>query len=138
VTAGKDNGSFEFEKNSLLSHLDLYKKYFKEQLPDLNMTLRLKSLNTGKDNRLFTTVSDFIESHISGFAIQRVKAAQSDQQYYKQLQFKIYLSANNKEYDIGDGGFTDWTQKLTGNKKERLLISGIGIEYLYKILNGAV
>jgi hypothetical protein len=30
--------------------------------------------------------------------------------------------------ELVDGGFVDWTQKLLGNKKERLLISGTGID----------
>jgi hypothetical protein len=30
--------------------------------------------------------------------------------------------------EIGDGGFVDWTQRLTGNRKERLLISGVGVD----------
>lgn len=35
--------------------------------------------------------------------------------------------------NIGDGGFVDWTQKLLGNKKERCLISGIGLDRLLMI-----
>ncbi|MBP1996208.1 hypothetical protein [Paenibacillus eucommiae] len=35
-----------------------------------------------------------------------------------------------KEYYIGDGGFVDWTQKMLENKKERLLISAIGLDRL--------
>lgn len=30
------------------------------------------------------------------------------------------------------GGFVDWTQKLLGNNKERLLISGFGLSLLDK------
>jgi hypothetical protein len=138
VTSGRDTGSFEFEKNSLLRHLCFYEKFFKEVLQFDHIILRFKALNTEENNSLFAGVSDFIESNIKGFTYQRIKAEQSEQQYYKSLQFKIYLTINNKELDIGDGGFVDWTQKLTGNKKERLLISGIGIEYLFKILNGLI
>ena len=29
-----------------------------------------------------------------------------------------------------DGGFTDWTQQLLSNRKERLLISSMGVEHL--------
>jgi hypothetical protein len=32
------------------------------------------------------------------------------------------------DYFIVDGGFTDWTQQLLSNRKERLLISGMGSE----------
>jgi hypothetical protein len=32
--------------------------------------------------------------------------------------------------EIGDGGFTDWTQQLVASSKERLLISGVGVDRL--------
>lgn len=34
-----------------------------------------------------------------------------------------------------DGGYTDWTQRLSGNRKERFLISGLGLELLFKIIS---
>ena len=40
------------------------------------------------------------------------------------LCFKIY----GDEIELGDGGFTDWTQTLLGDTKECLLVSGIGTE----------
>ena len=39
-----------------------------------------------------------------------------------------------KEYDIADGGLEDWSQKLSNNRKERMLTSGIGIELLFNLL----
>jgi hypothetical protein len=44
--------------------------------------------------------------------------------YYVQLCFKLYRD----DVELGDGGFTEWTQILLGDAKERLLISGIGTE----------
>jgi hypothetical protein len=44
--------------------------------------------------------------------------------YYVRLRFKIY----GGDIELGDGGFTEWTQTLLGDTKERLLISGIGTE----------
>jgi hypothetical protein len=35
-----------------------------------------------------------------------------------------------REFEVIDGGLTTWTQRLPGNGKERLLISGMGIEVL--------
>ncbi|MDT7781599.1 MAG: hypothetical protein QOF58_18 [Pseudonocardiales bacterium] len=46
--------------------------------------------------------------------------------YYKGLCYKVYLHGE----EIGDGGFTDWTRRLLGNGKERLLISGVGVDRL--------
>jgi isocitrate dehydrogenase len=56
--------------------------------------------------------------------------------YYKLVQFKIFLKHKGSLIDLADGGFVDWTQQLLQNNKQRLLISGVGIELIYKIKNG--
>ncbi|MGG3470244.1 hypothetical protein ABES02_22505 [Neobacillus pocheonensis] len=53
-----------------------------------------------------------------------------DNHYYQGLQFTIKTTIQGKEHFIGDGGFVNWTQKLLGRKKERLLISAIGLDRL--------
>ena len=42
------------------------------------------------------------------------------------------LAADGNRYPVVDGGFTDWTARLLNNRKERLLISGIGTEFVCK------
>jgi hypothetical protein len=39
---------------------------------------------------------------------------------------------NTADETIVDGGFADWTAGLLANRKERLLISGIGSEFVCK------
>jgi hypothetical protein len=49
--------------------------------------------------------------------------------YYQLVRFHIYTrSLSGTEHELADGGFTDWTQQLLGDKKERLLTSGISTE----------
>jgi hypothetical protein len=49
--------------------------------------------------------------------------------YYQLARYRIYAATPERgELDLADGGFTDWTQKLLGDRKERLLISGIATE----------
>ena len=51
--------------------------------------------------------------------------------YYTSACFHLFASdAGGQEYQVGDGGFTTWTQRLLSNAKERLLISGLGTERL--------
>ena len=51
------------------------------------------------------------------------------QGYYSGVRFQMYARDQaGTEYFIVDGGFTDWTQQLLSNHKERLLISGMGSE----------
>lgn len=53
--------------------------------------------------------------------------------HYNSLCFRIDAKNRSGEtYQLVDGGLTDWTQSLLSNKKERLLISGIGTEFLLR------
>jgi hypothetical protein len=54
--------------------------------------------------------------------------------YYRTFALRISPQApDGVRYPVADGGFTDWTARLLGNRKERLLISGIGSEFLCKM-----
>jgi len=49
--------------------------------------------------------------------------------YYKDLCFKLNLiTASGEEVELGDGGSVPWTATFLSNKKERLIISGLGSE----------
>jgi len=53
--------------------------------------------------------------------------------YYQSFTLRISPEApDGNRYPVVDGGFTDWTARLRGNRKERLLISGIGSEFVCK------
>jgi len=55
--------------------------------------------------------------------------------YYQRLRFMISLvDQEQQEFDIIDGGFTDWTSGLLQNKKERLLTSGLGVDFLIRTI----
>lgn len=135
TTAGRDTGDFRFEMESLLRHVRFYQTFLSEQLKGSPVKIRLKSLaKAGEANRLASAVQSFLEKNEPGWLLESIEANQSDQAYYQALQFKVVIPGpDQQEIEIADGGFTDWTQRLTGNRKERFLISGIGLEYLFKI-----
>ena len=54
------------------------------------------------------------------------QSRESGRGYYSGLCFKVHSG----ELELGDGGFTDWTAQLLGNRKERLLVSGYGVDRL--------
>ena len=69
--------------------------------------------------------------------VEIIESAQQEQEYYRRLQFKVVIPGpDHTEIEIADGGFTDWTQQLSSNRKERMLISGLGLELLFKIVCG--
>ena len=140
TSAGRDTGSFDFEKENLRRHIAFYKNYFEKKLGLAPVKIRLKSLDTdGEKTRLFQAVISFLEKNEPGWEIEVVESKQVEQEYYLDLQFKVVIPGfGGQELEIADGGFTDWTQRLSGNRKERLLISGMGLELLFKMLNGQV
>jgi hypothetical protein len=51
--------------------------------------------------------------------------------YYNRFCLRISPEApDGARFPVADGGFTDWTARLLQNKKERLLTSGIGTEFV--------
>jgi hypothetical protein len=53
--------------------------------------------------------------------------------YYRGLCFRVnVVDSEGLCLPLADGGFTDWTQRLANNAKERLLISGAGSEAICK------
>ena len=54
--------------------------------------------------------------------------------YYDGPCFHIKMKNDRgQSYMLGDGGFVNWTQRLLGNGKERLMTSAIGIELLCRM-----
>ena len=75
-----------------------------------------------------TIADELLADTALNIEVDRTREAGRD--YYVDACFKIL----GGEMELGDGGFVEWTQALLGDRKERLLISGIGteraIEYL--------
>jgi hypothetical protein len=55
--------------------------------------------------------------------------------YYRGVSFNIDAELGGREYSVADGGTVDWTQRLLSNRRERLLLSGIGTERVARLLS---
>jgi len=133
TSAGRDTGDFEFERENVRQHVQFYRTFLEEKLG--LRPVRVKLLPSGESDRAFHVVQAFLEKTEPHWPLEVAAASHHEQRYYAGLQFKIVVTLPGAgEVEIADGGFTDWTQRLTGNQKERLLISGIGLELLYKML----
>ncbi|MCE7923553.1 MAG: hypothetical protein DYG98_10875 [Haliscomenobacteraceae bacterium CHB4] len=140
TSAGRDTGSFGFETENLRRHIGFYKTVFEKNFNLSPVKIRLIALDAaGEENRLFHTVLSFLRKNEPDWPLEIIRSKQSEQEYYRRLQFKVVIpGAGGRELEIADGGFTDWTQRMSGNRKERLLISGMGLELLYKLRNGLI
>jgi hypothetical protein len=123
VSSGKDMGSYGFEKDAIARQMGFYISYFGEKPGnELKVSLNMRNGYTDKMGFIDRIHCYLRERHQDiDFIVNR---EETDNSYYQGLNFKICV--NNIE--IVDGGFVDWTKKLLGNKKERLLISGSGID----------
>lgn len=136
TTAGRDEGGFLFEKQSLVEQLQFYLHLLTTQfkIDSTQISLLLNRLYTDKKDDVFEIVHDAIQKSLLNISYKVQEIAQAEANYYQGLQFKILFHFDENAYDIGDGGFVNWTQQLLGNQKERFLISGIGTEFLHRLL----
>lgn len=139
VTAGADSGNFRFEKEALLSHLTVYKKYLVDTLQFKHVSVIIKAL-TGpqQDSIKSKSLFDYIHQNLKGLDLSFEEVAADEHRYYQHTRFSINLEHKGAAFNIGDGGFVDWGQKLTSNSKERMFTSGIGLELLIKLQKGAI
>jgi len=133
VTAGHDTGSYCFEITALTEHLEFYLR--------LLQTAQQSGFRIGAIRICLTVFDELRREILKAEVLDRlsqtyravkfgyVHAQQQEQRYYGGVRFGIYVQDEaGNEYFLVDGGFTDWTQQLLSDRKERLLISGLGSE----------
>jgi hypothetical protein len=131
VTAGRDTGSYRFERAALIAHL----RFAVAGLAATGLRHIHVALTPLGDagERIAAAVVDEID-HDRGPAAAAVIVLDHTRQrgrgYYRDLCFKVNAHVRGELMEIGDGGFTDWTAQLTASRKERLLISGVGLDRL--------
>jgi hypothetical protein len=132
VSSGKDTGSYACEKEMMVRQLSFYKGFFgKRYSARLSAVLRKRGGYTDMDG-FFTRMTELIRTELPDVSIT-LDEEHTENAYYKGINYKIFIHIGDEAIEIGDGGFVDWTQKLTGSKKQRCLISGIGIDRLLMI-----
>jgi hypothetical protein len=139
VTAGRDEGSYSFEKEALFSHLDLYKNYLTETLKIKRLSVTIKGLtNETNATPVSSLLFEHLKSKLSGVDLSFKPVPEAEHSYYQHTRFSIDIEHNGNVINIGDGGFVNWGQKLTSNAKERMFTSGIGLELLTKLRLGMI
>ena len=128
VTAGRDTGSEEFERQALDIHVDHIVKGMRRLGCELVEVL-LSDLTGGRLGRVVDPLIDRWSGapDVSIVAFPDRTRARS---YYTDLAIEIHVVMSGERIEVGDGGMTDWTQRLVASRKERLMISGIGVERL--------
>ena len=140
TTAGVDRGAHAFEREALEEqlrvHLDFLARLAADgyRLSDVRVEVADTEPGQAGQRRLGDVEALLFPSLRRDFASVTFAldgARTHAMSYYRGL--CLHVSARDAEGEtqlIGDGGFTDWTQRLRSNAKERLLVSGFGTELL--------
>jgi hypothetical protein len=132
VAAGRDEGSFRFEVESLLEQLMFFLRLLhavgagkvRVAITDLENGRQTPALEKGV---LAPLVARF--PHASCGLDDPARTA--GRGYYASTCFNISkVDSSGQERQLVDGGFTTWTRQLLNSEKERLLIGGLGTERL--------
>ena len=132
-TAGRDPGSYGFEAGALREHLEFYVRLLQRaQQTGFRLAAvrtRIIVFDETRTPVLQAEVLDELSRSYPEVEFTLDQEKKSGQGYYTGVRFQIYVRDQaGTDHFIVDGGFTDWTQQLLNNRKERLLISGLGSE----------
>jgi hypothetical protein len=128
VSAGRDTGDRAFERQHLAEHLTLIVAALRRAGAQ-QVQIRLTLL----DPR-FAAAAEAVRESIEDADVVDDPGRTSARGYYTGLCYKVFAASADGTFELGDGGFVTWTQQLLGNQKERLLISGIGIDRLATLM----
>ncbi|TWP46506.1 hypothetical protein FKR81_35680 [Lentzea tibetensis] len=113
VSAGRDTGNREFERANLVAHMRF--------LAQVCAPAEFRVTCFDPRFRWALDLPDVVEDPTRQTG------------YYEGLCFKVFRDG----VEVGDGGFVDWSRHLLADRKERMLISGVGVDRLALGVPGA-
>lgn len=127
VSTARDVGSGRTEAHLALRHLRFWQVVLDALVPDAEPRIELTAFGTGAvAERLADTVLPTVGDGPT--RVRTVPDRSRGRGYYSDLAIRIALADGQEE--IGDGGLTAWTARLTGDAKERCLVSCVATERL--------
>jgi hypothetical protein len=134
--AGRDEGSFRFETTSLVEQIGFYAQLLREAAhlgyAVGQVRVAVTDLAQGRrEQALHEHVLEPLKAAYPGVLCDVDPDRETGRGYYVGACFHMYATnAAGTEFELIDGGFTTWTQRMLHNAKERLLISGLGVDLL--------
>ena len=127
VSAGKSRSSYAFEIEAVLFQLRFYCDYWLQKHGSM-LSVSFNRRTGYKDpDGFFNRIIEAVKANMSDIEIL-IDEQKNNTIYYKGLQATLNAQIDGKSIEIGDIGFTDWTQKLLNNTNERLLISAMALD----------
>jgi hypothetical protein len=125
VSAGRDRGGYGFEAEALRGQVGLLLEAFGQFLAP-GTALRLGYTRTSAPNVDARLEALRGAAEANGAELFEEVGREAAGGYYAGFCFHIFAG----DMQLADGGVVDWGAKLTGNGKERTVVSGCGVERL--------
>lgn len=124
VSAGRDTGDLAFEREHVVAHTRFLAAALRVRPAD-GVELRV----TVGESR-FAPLADAIRTALPDVDVVDDPDRAAGTRYYAGFCYKAFTVREGTRTEIADGGVLDWTQRLLGNRKERLVTTGLGIDNL--------
>jgi hypothetical protein len=136
VTAGRSQPGHAFELEALREHVAILLRLL-AALAELGYRTGPATVEVGgrrdRLDRVGSAVFEPLQAAFPGASLRLAPDRRRAAGYYDGLMVEI-LVGEEGPLSVADGGATDWTQRLLSDRKERLLVSGIGTEMLARFL----
>jgi histidyl-tRNA synthetase len=137
-TAGPARPAFAFEAAALVEHVGFQvalaaaacgaEQRVRAEIADLDQP--------GAATRLEALVCEPLRDLHPAARIEIDPARTRGATYYAGAAFRIVVETEGGEVEFTDGGVVDWLQRLLADRRERMVVSGLGVEQLAGLLGG--
>lgn len=131
VTAGRDSGGHEFEASALAEQVVIHAAGVKAA-GGRHVRVVLTDWTDGDRESVLGHVEQTV-ARLDDVAVARDANRAEGRAYYQDVAFKIRASHGDDDFEVTDGGFTRWTSLLLSDRRERICISGSGLDRLARM-----
>ncbi|MEU7976235.1 hypothetical protein AB0B48_29795 [Micromonospora sp. NPDC049089] len=132
VSSARDTGSGDTQARLLVRHLTYWQTVLAELAPAAAPQLHVTTFD---NETVRERLADMVRPAVDAGAVPLVDEPERSRGrgYYTGCALRI--TALNGSLEIGDGGLTDWTARLSGDAKERCLVSCLATERLVDVIS---
>ncbi len=130
VSGGREKNPVQFEQQLIDTHLQFHCGQLVKRFDQAELSLDFYVTPAWQTH--CEIIKQKVASNYPGMNIQ-VQDRDPANGYYVGMQFKLFWEGAEERINLSDGGLVNWTQQMLADKKQRLCISGTGLELIHKI-----
>jgi hypothetical protein len=128
VAGGRDRGSFAFEAEALVQQIGYLIEVVGQGRPDWRLDVAVTDL-ASRTPWLQSDLLEPLAARWPDVTFRMDPERTSGRGYYVDACYKLFaFDSAGQRIELADGGCTTWTRRLISDAKERLVISGLGVD----------